>query len=1134
MKKEACALAYTELFKTQNLEDIVSQVTKLKKRSYQSRQPKERSSKYQTQKDSRKNVEGLLNLYRVNTSFSNIYKCISCKLNLNENQTSKLKKGIRRNYVLNPIDSRLGGFYICTLCEKGQGKETENHNLASTLVTDIKEDENFVYYSIHHREDLVEGLEGSIPAFQEGQLDSSQSNIDNSLALDELINNIPSQSQSNHIENSNFPNSAEGYSLPEDQQGCSDNSTAVVNYSLALDELINNIPSQSQSNQIEPSKFPNSQEGSTPAIQQGQLDSSQSNIDNSLALDELINNIPSQSQSNHIENSNIPNSEVDEAEGYSLPEDQQGCSDNSTALVNYSLSFDKIIDNAPSSFGSIVNQQVLCNSDEESSSYENYVMHSTHQETDNEAPDQDEFNEHTPRSSQVNQNLFNFTNQSLSPIHGNSYQDCLNVRSFINNDSINNQDQRKRFIQVEIPVTHHVRSLYPSNFMAKKCDVRKVMYDGDVFSEDKILKIYSSILSKYLSSVVLFKGEIENNVNRKIKARCYRSDKFTVGSDQYKERYSNEMTFRFDHNGQLGLYIKISYPMDNLETIASYLVQKNFVVTQDLNGSEENNFQRQYLVHDHKSDVFCHANCVPITLEEFVNTRFDMNTIGDDIIPTYVYNCFQKMREFISRIVKSPTDLEAEEYSFRPKFMKNGEMYLEGVIWPKLFDKFNQMLTDFTYGSPWNEDVANQLLFKLETEIITRTDIHYHQNICLPSLPANLLSDMASSKQLHLNPCSICQDVELPSSSSMLTRPLLTIDNVYSSKRLRKILKEILSNLELYKKENLSVDEWIIELSENEVQVCFHSRTTIKVTVLDEILTFVLDDELSRVLNEHKENPFLGLYQYLLLFGESYQVHIKKKYLKEVFTHPYSILYLRAAAALVHVVPMFGADQWKQTQFQEDPVDFVCQDHHRMMSLSEALTLVDGRMFRLPVSQGTIYLDPLPNPSFPIKVVTEETNMCLTTREPNQLFEEIVTLKKKFFNRINAFFITLIEFMSWYEEVKDNSIEIFSAYKDNLGKIEDSEHSNIDKTEKLPSYILISSGHVVELCKKPKVLVFPVENKTEAERRKENYILFSKFLRTDSVTREEIEDLYSQNVLSNIPVIEHRIKTFFPYKLKSK
>ena len=66
MKKEACALAYTELFKTQNLEDIVSQVTKLKKRSYQSRQPKERSSKYQTQKDSRKNVEGLLNLYRVN------------------------------------------------------------------------------------------------------------------------------------------------------------------------------------------------------------------------------------------------------------------------------------------------------------------------------------------------------------------------------------------------------------------------------------------------------------------------------------------------------------------------------------------------------------------------------------------------------------------------------------------------------------------------------------------------------------------------------------------------------------------------------------------------------------------------------------------------------------------------------------------------------------------------------------------------------------------------------------------------------------------------------------------------------------------------------------------------------------
>ena len=1098
-KKEACALGYTELFKTQNLEDIISQVTKLKKRSYKSRQSKERSSKYQTgkQKDSRKNVEGLLNLYRVNTSFSNIYKCISCKLNFNEGQTSKLKQGTHRNYVLNPIDSRLGGFYICTFCGKGQGQGTDNHDFDSTLVTDIKEDENFVYYSFHYCEDLVDGVEGSTPAIQEGQLDISQSNIDSSLALDELINNIPSQSQRNHIEHLDFPNSevdetegyslpddqqgcldnsttsvnqslalnelinnipsksqskhienlnfshseveeAEGYSLPDDQQGCSENSTTSVNQSLALNELINNIPSKSQSKHIENLNFSHSEveeaEGySLPDDQQGCSENSTTSVNRSLALDELINNIPSQSQSNQIEPSKLPNSEVDEAKGYSLPDDLQGCSDNSTAVVNYSSAFDRLIDNAPSSFGSINNQQVLCDSVEESSSYENDVMHSTHQETNIEAPDQDELNEDTPRSSQVNQNLFNFTNQSLSPIP-NTYQDCLNVQNFINNDGNINQHQRKRFIQVEIPVSHHVRSLFPSNFVAKKCNARQLMCDGDVFSEDKILKIYTTILSKYLSSTIHFKGEIENNANRKIKASSYRSDKFTAGSEEYKERYSNEMIHRFDHNGELGLYIKIFYPRDNLETIASYLVQKNFVVTQDLNGSEENNFQRQYRVHDHKSDVFCHENCVSITLEEFVNTRFDMNTIGDDIIPTYVYSCFQKMREFISRIVKSPTDLEAEEYSIRPKFMKNGEMYLEGVIWPKLFEKFNKMLADFTYGSPWNEDVVNTLLQKLETAIITRTDIHYHQSICLPSLPANFLSDLASSKQLHLNPCSICQDIELPSSSSILTRPLLTDVNVYCSRELRKILKDILSNLELYKKENLSVEEWIVDLSENVVQVCFNSRTTIKVTVSDETLTFVLDEELSYCLNEHNENPFLGLYQYLLMNGDSYQIHIKKKYLKEVFTHPYSILYLRAAAEFVHVVPIFGAKQWRQTQIQEDPVDCACQDHHRMVSLSEALTQVDGRMFRIPVSQGTIFLDPCPSPSFPVKAVTEESDICFTTELPNHLFEEIVTLKKMFFSRMNALFITLAEFMSWYEEVKDNAIEIFSAYKDNLGK----------------------------------------------------------------------------------------------------
>lgn len=972
---DACALGYTEIFGCQDLEDIISQVTKLKKRSYQSRQPKERSAKYQSLKENGKSIEGLLNLYRVNICFSNIYKCIICKLNLNETQTRKLNRDERRKYVLNPIDSRLGGFYICFHCEKGQGQDTEDNDLPFNLVAEMKEDENFVYYSIHYpREENDPEEEGLRPAILEGQLDSSQIHIEPSLALDELINNIPSQSQNNQIEPSNFEvDEAEGNSLLEVQHGSSGNSEAVVNCSLALDELINNILSQSQNNQIRETNFPNFE------IDEG--------VNCSLALGELINNIPSRSQNNQSEQSDF---QFDEADGNSMLEVQH-------------VSFENSISND--------------------------VMHSTLQGTISEVFDHDDSNDYIPMLSQNNQDLF--TNQSFSPIYANSFQDNLNDESFIDNDRIIHQDQRKRFILVEIPSTYMVKSLYPTNYMAKKCKARKLICHGDVFSEDKILGIYSTYLAKYLAVKIFHRGVIKNNLNRTILARCYRSDKFIAGSNEYRERHSNEMKFKFDHNGILGLYIKVSYPMDNLETIASYLVQKNYVVTQDLNGSEENDFKRRYLVHNHKSDVFCNANCVTITLDEFITTRFDMNTIGDDIIPAYVFSCFQKIREFISRIVKGPTDLEAEEHSFRPLFMKNGEIYVEGIIWPKSFNKFNKMLSDFSYGSPWNEDVVIELLMKLEKEITTRTDINYHRDVCLTSLSANLLSEMSVSKQLHLHPCSRCQNIQLPSPSTILVRPLVTLGNVYPSDRLRKILIKILSDLELYKKENLSLEEWLNDLSENEVQVCFDTRDSIKVTIEAETLTFVLDDDMSSVLNEHYGKPFLGIYQYILMFGETYKIHIKKKYLREVFTHPYSILFLRAADSTVDVLPTFKGQHWSQIQ---DPVDIVCQDHHRIMSLAEALTTLDGRMFNISDSQGTIYMDPNPGDSFPIRVVTEETDMSLTTDPPDRMYEEIVTLKKMFFKRINASFITLIEFMSWYEEVKNNAIEIFSAYKDNLGR----------------------------------------------------------------------------------------------------
>ena len=96
------------------------------------------------------------------------------------------------------------------------------------------------------------------------------------------------------------------------------------------------------------------------------------------------------------------------------------------------------------------------------------------------------------------------------------------------------------------------------------------------------------------------------------------------------------------------------------------------------------------------------------------------------------------------------------------------------------------------------------------------------------------------------------------------------------------------------------------------------------------------------------------------------------------------------------------------------------------MSLSEAIFCLDGRMVLIPNSQRTQYVNLSYSEQFPVKKCNE-SELSYTEENENQHYEEIVTLKKKFFNRINADFITLIEFLSWYDEVKTDSIEIFSA-----------------------------------------------------------------------------------------------------------
>ena len=144
-------------------------------------------------------------------------------------------------------------------------------------------------------------------------------------------------------------------------------------------------------------------------------------------------------------------------------------------------------------------------------------------------------------------------------------------------------------------------------------------------------------------------------------------------------------------------------------------------------------------------------------------------------------------------------------------------------------------------------------------------------------------------------------------------------------------------------------------------------------------------------------------------------------------------------------------------------------------------------------------------------------------------------MKEKFFKRLNAHFLTLAEFLMWYEPVKNKSTERFMAYKETLGSIPDSKVTNLDASDFLPEVILISTGDVLELRKSRKVLIVKQEDMTKEEKEKCQYILFSKYLYSDDVDKDDVNYMLQVIVACeniSLPLMESRKKRLFPYLLK--
>ena len=243
-----CMQGYFELFRLDSVIDISLQVTKLKKKSYSSRQPDKRAVEHKSKKV--KEEDSCLNRFQLKTSFSSVFKCIVCKLHLSKSRTKRLKKEEWHLYAIDANDRRFGDYYICTVCEKNPRQKSNDP--MDELKTHIALKNQFSIHTIMHSSNIEENhmnnidLPRSSQASQDYQLFSQHTDfhediegdnhLNQDLALSALIDNIPTQG-------------SPAVQLIRQNEECGekiDESDNHINPDLALDALIQNFPVSSQ------------------------------------------------------------------------------------------------------------------------------------------------------------------------------------------------------------------------------------------------------------------------------------------------------------------------------------------------------------------------------------------------------------------------------------------------------------------------------------------------------------------------------------------------------------------------------------------------------------------------------------------------------------------------------------------------------------------------------------------------------------------------------------------------------------------------------------------------------------------------------------------------------------------------
>ena len=653
-----------------------------------------------------------------------------------------------------------------------------------------------------------------------------------------------------------------------------------------------------------------------------------------------------------------------------------------------------------------------------------------------------------------------------------------------------------------------IRRVYETRSL-KKSDIT-ICYENELYkfkylkeSEDKFVGIIKNLEDKELSNV-----------------EKVASDFKIPGSQSWFNHQVIETRFRQEQFGHFFVNLSVEMPHASLANIATCLVQDGFVVTYEKIGSANGELVTSYYVHpDHKSDEDCSDDCkARIDLLRFLETEtFDVSTLRNRHIGTYLSSVQQKVTSFVKNIIQAPSEeLFAENYHILLAFDLNGQARLVGVTWPTELEKMN---LDIAQNKGKLTQRAELLAF-MDRNISVSSDARILRSVYnISETEAKELSALVKKHQVHMYDDS----PELPSLKSFLTE-VSSVSNFETSKIMLKCMIDLMKSLHHEQKMALSTYDWLDLTWEKVIGEITEDNNFLKVAFNeDEELSFETDERFSSFLAEFSSSPLTAAYHYALSCcseGQEARIILRRVKIVECYTKPFNPLVLKAAdsSTIVTVgrkVEVFGSLLSSKgqasvigKQLEIPKLIFT----HKEISLEEAFFSFDKTKKRVNSSTTVGFVNAKANRRVCFKRAGCKSDDNFKIIGSDDEFEMMSNIISRHFTRLNGCCLLLAETVVWFEYVgKEKSEKFNETYRNSMDIIPLSDEHCVnagEDREMIPDFLLCRNGDVLKKRAKRSVLVYP-EAKSKFDTMYSRLLLFFPLKREEDLFESDLRDKFS-------------------------